>query len=265
MNNQKNTRDLVIVKVGTNTLIDHQQQCLDDKTFNSIGEQVLTLAKNGTHVIIVTSGAITAGALHESMDRNNIADTIELQRYAARGWDIVVQKWKSVLGDGRVSSALLTKRELHSEMMRSKLIDVIGCCFAHGDVMVVNENDVLSDDEIKFGDNDTLAAELATALKQNEDFDSVRLVLLTNRDGLNRVADDDSTVIRYVKNVADVLQYVGDMTDTHSRGGMRSKLIAAQKVTKNGIKMYIANGRKKNILLDTLKGGVGTFFDIISS
>lgn len=255
-----NNQNLVIVKVGTNTLIDHQEQCLDDKTFKSIGKQVLALVKDGTNVIIVTSGAITAGALHESMDRNDIVDTIELQRYAARGWDIVVQKWKLVLGDGRVSSALLTKRELHNRNMRSKLIDVVGCCFTHRDVLVVNENDVLSDDEIKFGDNDTLAAELAVVLKQEGDFGSVRLVLLTNRDGLNRVVDDDSTAIRYVKNVTDAFQYVGDITDTHSRGGMRSKLIAAQTVVANGIEMYIANGRSDESLLMVLEKQVGTFF-----
>jgi len=144
--------------------------------------------------------------------------------------------------------------------MRSKLIDVVGCCFTHRDVLVVNENDVLSDDEIKFGDNDTLAAELAVVLKQEGDFGSVRLVLLTNRDGLNRVVDDDSTAIRYVKNVTDAFQYVGDITDTHSRGGMRSKLIAAQTVVANGIEMYIANGRSDESLLMVLEKQVGTFF-----
>lgn len=260
-----NNRNLVIVKVGTNTLVNHEKQCLDDETFASIGEQVLKLINVDTNVIIVTSGAITAGALHESKDRQAIGDAVELQRYAARGWDIVVQKWKSVLGNGRVSAALLTKRELHNENMRSKLIGVINCCFAHGDVVVVNENDVLSDDEIKFGDNDTLAAELSIAMKENGEFDSIQLVLLTNRDGLNRVADDDSTVIRHVKNARDVFHYVNDMDDAHSRGGMRSKLIVAEKVTKNGISLHIANGRKRDTLLSTLKDKAGTVFSAVSS
>ena len=196
--------ELIIIKVGTNTLVDHDYDTLHHDVFARIGMEIRELHAQGYSVILVSSGAISAGVLHDAKKREHIDSTIELQRYAARGWDIVVQKWKDHIGDTRVSSTLLTKRELHDETMRSQICKVMTCCLSHGDAFLVNENDTISNDEITFGDNDQLAAELAIAMSKEKIFDTIQLVLLTNTNGLYRDIKDQSSRIKTVYSISEV-------------------------------------------------------------
>lgn len=255
-------KDLVIVKVGTNVLADTtgDVEQLDKQSFIQIGEELRKLSDEGVNIILVSSGAITAGVLAEKKRREAIDNVVELQRYAARGWDGVVQQWKAVMGEGRVSSALLTKREIHTETMRTKALNVISCCLAHGDIFVVNENDTISDDEIKFGDNDTLAAALAVECAKAALFRSVKLVLLTNINGLRTDKDDETTLIRKVTDIAEVEPYAGTAANGHSRGGMITKVRAARVAGQAGVPTYIADGRVTQAVGRVVKGEIGTHF-----
>lgn len=257
-------KQLLIIKVGTNVLTTthNESELLDDKVFKSIGKQARALTEKGFGVIIVSSGAITAGVISENKKRQDIKDMVELQRYAARGWDLVIQKWKSALGDNNVSSSLLTKREVHTESMRKQALDVISCCLSHGDVFIVNENDTISDSEIRFGDNDTLAAALAKECVSSQIFQSVKLIMLTNKNGLNRVVSDDNTLIRQVSDIREVEQFVRDSDNVHSRGGMTSKIQAARTATSCGVETYIANGRYENVIHCALNKQIGTYFTV---
>lgn len=263
--NYQREKELLVVKVGTNVLADTtgESEKLDDRSFESIGGEVRLLSDSGVGVILVSSGAITAGVIGEGRRREDIESATELQRYAARGWDTVVQKWKSVIGATRVSSTLLTKRELHTEDMRTKALGVINCCLAHNDVFVVNENDTISDDEIKFGDNDTLAAELAAVCAASGLFKSVKLVLLTNKDGLNKIADDDTTLIRTVTDIELVEQYAGNVANNHSRGGMKTKVQASKTACRAGVETFIANGRTEQAIDRALRREIGTYFQVV--
>lgn len=255
-------KDLLIVKVGTNVLAEtgNGHEKLNDEAFEAIGNEVRQQSDAGNGVILVTSGAITAGVFNEQKRREDIRSTVEEQRYAARGWDTVVQKWKSVIGNERVSSTLLTKREMHTDTMRTKLLGVIACCLSHSDIFVVNENDCLSDDEIKFGDNDTLAAALAAECAVAGLAKSVKLILLTNKDGLNEVADDDSTLIRTVTDIDLVEKFAGSAANGHSRGGMVTKIKAARTAKAAGVETYIANGRENHAISKTLAREIGMYF-----
>lgn len=150
--------------------------------------------------------------------------------------------------------------------MREKLLGVISCCLNHNDIFVVNENDCLSDNEIKFGDNDTLTGELAIAVSGLAR--SLHAVFLTNVNGLYRQADDESTVIRTVSmdkgecDIHDALLYTGEVTDSNSRGGMYSKVEATRKVTDSRTRgtAYIANGREAFAVTRALRGSIGTRF-----
>lgn len=256
--------DLLVVKVGTNVLAEtgNGYERLDNQTFELIGSEVRQLSDAGNGIVLVTSGAITAGVFGEQKRREGISCAAEEQRYAARGWDIVVQKWKSVIGNERVSSTLLTKREVHTDSMREKLLGVIACCLSYKDIFVVNENDCLSDDEIKFGDNDTLAAALVAECAISGLSKSVKLILLTNKNGLNQVADDDSTLIRTVTDIDLVEEFAGSATNGHSRGGMKTKVSAARIAKVSGVESYIANGRENNVISRTLLGEIGTHFTV---
>lgn len=257
-------KDVIIVKVGTNVLADttDSSDALDQQSFEKIGREVRALADAGTGVILVSSGAITAGVLGEKKRREDIENVFDLQRYAARGWDSVVQQWKGSIGSERVSSTLLTKREIHTEAMRTKALGVISCCLSHGDVFVVNENDTISDDEIKFGDNDTLAAAIAVECARAKLFRSVKLVLLTNIDGLRTHKDDETTLIRTVRDIAAVEHYAGKAANGHSRGGMATKVRAAKLAAEEGVETFVADGRIDGAIDRALAGKIGTRFTV---
>ena len=255
-------KDLIIIKVGTNVLthLGQEQDRLDAGSFTSIGGQARAYADRGYAVVVVSSGAITAGILGEQKCREDICDIVDEQRYAARGWDLVVQEWKRAIGAQKVSSTLLTKRELTTNKMRDKLISVMSRCFDYGDVFVVNENDCLSDDEIKFGDNDMLAATLAKVCQQSGQFSSTRLVLLTNINGLYRDIEDENTLISRVSDIEKVRQFAGGAANGHSRGGMRTKIQASHLATSAGIPTTIANGRASQVIDKALNSSTGTLF-----
>ncbi len=260
--NSQQEKNLLIIKVGTNVLADteHDSEKLNKTSFENIGREVRHLSDSGTGIILVSSGAITAGIVDEGKKRKEVKNAVELQRYAARGWDRVLQQWKLAIGDKRISSTMLTKREVHTKSMRDKALSVINCCLSHNDIFIVNENDTISDDEIKFGDNDTLAAALAVECINAGLFTSVKLLLLTNVGGLNKVAHDSTTLIRKVTDITSVEQYAGDATSNHSRGGMKTKVDAARTATRAGIETYITNGRTTRVITRTLDGEVGTRF-----
>jgi glutamate 5-kinase len=225
---------------------------------------VCQLTDEGGCVVLVSSAAITAGVLSDGKIRTGSEAVVEEQRYAARGWDTVVQKWKSTIGAERVSATLLTKREIHNGNMRRKALGVIACCFEHNDIFVVNENDTISDDEIKFGDNDALAAELAVALAQAGMFKSVQLVLLTDEHGLYKDINDRESLIRKVTDIDEVEGYANGTSSINSTGGMLTKVKAARQATEIGIKTYIAHGRVSNAIKRCLAREVGTYFAVES-
>ncbi len=253
-------KELIIIKVGTNTLVDHDYDALHHNVFAHIGMEIQALQAQGHSVVLISSGAISAGVLGDAKKREHVDDVTELQRYAARGWDIVVQKWKDHIGDARVSSTLLTKRELHDETMRRQICKVILCCLTHGDTFLVNENDTISNDEITFGDNDQLATELAIAMQKEKVFSSIKLILLTNTNGLYADIHDDSSRIEVVHPDDNVSRYINDSQDTHSRGGMASKLYAARRAVANNIETFIADGRTEDVIARTLSYQSGTSF-----
>lgn len=253
-------KELIIIKVGTNTLVDHDYDTLHGDVFANISTEIRDLQTQGYATILISSGAISAGVLGDAKKREHVSDVTELQRYAARGWDTVVQKWKEHIGASHVSSTLLTKRELHDETMRVQICKVILCCLAHGDTFLVNENDTISNDEITFGDNDQLATELAIALRKEEVFSSIKLILLTNTNGLYANIHDESSRIEVVQPDDDVSRYINDSQGTHSRGGMASKLYAARRAAANNIETFIADGRAEDVIARTLSHQSGTSF-----
>ncbi len=255
-------KDLLVIKVGTNVLASTAEgkDRLRLTSFRSIASDIRALQKRGYGIILVSSAAITAGSIEDGVERHTVSNTVEEQRLAARGWDIIVQKWKKAMGRKHISSALITKHDLTTHNTRKKLLQVISCCLGHSDVFLVNENDCLTDDEIKFGDNDILSAMLAATCATHGDFNSVALILLTNKNGLNRVVEDDATIIRTVENIDAIRRYAGESTSQHSRGGMISKIMAADIATNAGVPMYIANGHSSNPASNALDVKTGTYF-----
>ena len=257
--------NLLVVKVGTNTLADVDGGRLNEEAFRRIGGEVRNLTDEKTGVVLVSSGAITAGAMLDCQRCDEETEMVERQRYALRGWDEIIQRWKAAIGADRVSAALLTEQDLRREETRTKALGVIGCALAHGDVPILNENDAVCVEQIRFGDNDTLAANLAAELAISGMFRAVRLILLTNVDGLLKKENDASTIIREVTDIESVRQFAGDTKSKASRGGMKFKVNAAEIATSFGVETFIANGRdEQDAVSRAVAAEIGTRFAPLS-
>lgn len=242
--------DLLVVKVGTNTLIDTDRGALEisGQAYGRIGRELGALAAAGEKVVVVSSGAVATGLSLAGRNRQNVLTT-ELGGYAQAGWMEVTSQWKKAMGSSYAGSALLTKQNVQSD-----LSDWLICS---GGIRVVNEDD--ASDDI-FGNNDTMAAELTANFARSGGFNAVRLVMLTNTNGLYKVAHDATTIVRRVDDFDRAMKSASGATDVHSTGGMATKIQAAKFVSRHGVTAFIAHGREQSAISRALSGEIGTTF-----
>lgn len=242
--------DLLVVKVGTNTLIDTKRGGLElnRQAYDRIGRELVEIATTGTKIVVVSSGAVATGLGLTGKSRQNLLKT-ELGEYAKAGWAEVTSQWSRAMGGSYAGSALLTKQDMCGDLSDWLRLDK--------GAVVVNENDASSD---IFGNNDTMAAELTANFVRKGGFNTVRLVMLTNTHGLYEVAHDASTIIRRVDDFDRAMKSAGGATDTHSTGGMATKVQAARCVSRYGVTACIAHGGEQSAISRVLSGEIGTTF-----
>ena len=244
----------VVVKLGTNVLAD-AQGLLDEAAIRRIADQVIGLEERGIRVAIVSSGAIAAGVAELGLGKRPEA-LPQLQACAAVGQaKLMLMFDRALVAHGRHAAQILLVREDVED--RSRYLNVRNCIAALHDVgavPVINENDTVSVDEIRFGENDILAAMVTNLLRAD------LLVLLTTVDGVFRDAARREQ-FDVVEDMAAVLAAADGSRSSLGTGGMTTKLGAAAKVTAAGEMAVIANGRRPNVLADLLAGeAVGTLF-----
>jgi len=245
----------LVVKLGTQLLADSQRR-LDSAFLAEMAEQIATLRQRGISPTIVSSGAIGAG-LAELKLTERPTDLAQLQAVAAVGQRRLMDAWANAFDSHGIPVAqiLLTREDIDNRARFLNLRNTISAIHELGAVPIINENDTVSTDEIvriTFGDNDILAATVAHALGAD------LLVLLTVVDGL---LDASGHPVRLVSNVQHVQELVRHEKSALGRGGMDSKLVAAQMVTESGQAMIVANGREAGILISILDYKlVGTLF-----
>jgi glutamate 5-kinase len=241
----------VVVKVGTKVLSDRADR-LDTRRVASLCEQVHALKARGLTVVVVSSGAIAAGMAELGMKKR--PKTLpELQAAAAVGQSHLMAAYdENFRRHGyRAAQVLLTREVINDRVRYLNTRNAIHAMLELGAVPVINENDTISVDEITFGDNDYLAAMVTNLLRAD------LLVLLSTVDGLETpagvvldvVGADDETVKGLVRAEKTRL----------GKGGMGSKLEAADIARASGETAVIANGTRDNVLIDLLDGHkVGT-------
>ncbi|HEV7298909.1 MAG TPA: glutamate 5-kinase [Tepidisphaeraceae bacterium] len=245
----------VVVKLGTQLLNDASSR-LDAAFLATIAAQIATLARNGVHVSIVSSGAVSAGLRELGLDKRPV-DLAKLQAVAAVGQRRLMDAWAAAFAphDLHVGQVLLTREDVDDRTRFLNLRNTIHAIHELGAVPVINENDTVSTDEIvkiTFGDNDILAALVANALRAD------LLVLLSVVDG---ILDADSQPVRLVQSIDAARALVRTEKSALGKGGMNSKVEAARAVTGSGEAMVLANGRMPDVLPRILAGDeVGTLF-----
>lgn len=249
-----------VVKVGTSVLTG-PDGVLDPARIGHLAEQISAVMQTGRRVALVSSGAVGAGIGQLGLGRR--PDSLpQLQAAAAVGQSYLIRAYDEGLRKhGRhAAQLLLTHEDFDSRPRYLNMRNTLTALFEWDAVPIINENDTISVDEIKFGDNDRLAA-MVTNLIQ-----APLLVILSVVDGLYR-SDPGSgeTSGESVPLVPDLDEHVlglaGDSRSTMGTGGMRSKLQAARLVTRAGGSVIIASGKKPGPLTRILAGEpVGTLF-----
>jgi glutamate 5-kinase len=249
----------VVAKLGSSIVAGEGGGVRDD-VLDLVCEQVAGLHRGGEDVVLVTSGAIATGMrVLEMKQRPRAID--EMQAASAAGQGRLFRAYEQRLDAAGIHAAqvLLTAADLQMRTHYLNARQTIGRLLAWRVVPVVNENDTTATDEITFGDNDFLAAQVAIMLEAR------LLVLLTDTDGLHSAdprRSDDAQLIAEVRDPAELERYeIGEHTSPLGLGGMRSKVRAAEMAGAAGIPAVICNGTVGGQLRTAAAGeAIGTRF-----
>jgi glutamate 5-kinase len=249
----------LVVKLGSSIVAGDGGELRAD-VLDKVCEQVTALEGAGERVVMVTSGAIARGVRLMKLPARPAAMD-ELQAASAVGQGDLFRAYESRLAAHGVHAAqvLLTASDIAARTNYLNARQTLRRLLEWGVVPVVNENDTTATDEITFGDNDFLSAQVAILLEAR------LLVLLTDIDGLHTAdprVDASAELVREVTDFADVAALdVGDRTSTFGSGGMRSKVAAAEMAGEAGIPAVICNGTTAGTLEASAAGEpVGTRF-----
>lgn len=266
---EKVINKILVVKIGTSTLMKKSPtgtEMLDRQSFRQLGRQVLSLQASGYSVVLVSSAAITAGMVEAGVGLRpkKETDMPELQRLASIGWRQILNAWSEALPGVCVGELLLTRHELDLKSEREEALKVIHTLLKHGDIVIANENDAITHDEIAFGDNDTLSAALASQIGRSKLFgNDIYLILLSDIKGLYADRNDPTTLIKKVGDLSQYRPLAGNEGSSGGTGGMVTKFSAAEIASRGGVEMWIADGREENVLKCTLQGHSGTHFKLL--
>lgn len=244
---------ILVVKIGTK-VITSSDKSLSKERLKDIVNQIADILDKAFRVIVVTSGAIGAGMGLLGL-RKRPVKLEGLQAAASIGQSYLMQLYSGYFKERGylVGQILLTQDDFNDRKRYLNIKYTIQTLFNHKVVPIINENDTISTEEIRCGDNDRLSA-LVSDLCRAE-----TLILLTDVDGL---LDEKCNVINFVDEITPrILKLTRSSQCELGTGGMTSKLDAIRRAAASGIECIIANGRTKNILVDIVAGkSVGTRF-----
>lgn len=248
----------IVVKVGSSTVTDATGR-LDHENIKVLVEQIAATWAQGTECVLVSSGAIAAGLERLGL-RERPKEIAKVQAAAAVGQGLLVHEYTALFRghDIHTAQVLLTQFDMAHRELYLNAKRAIGELLSMGAVPVVNENDTTTVEEIKFGDNDTIAALVAVLVEAD------LLILLSDTDGLY-TGDPRQGVARHLTRVDEVTPEIERMasgigTDFGS-GGMVTKIHAAKIAGAARVGMYIADGRDPQVLQKIMNGReIGTYF-----
>jgi glutamate 5-kinase len=247
----------IVLKLGTGVLTDSRKQP-DLAQMEQLVAQVAEQRRAGKEVVLVSSGAVGAGMGALGHDRRP-GDLAELQACAAVGQSRLMATYAQLFSAFGlpVAQILLTHDDLQHHERHLNARNTLVTLLRHGVVPIINENDVVSFTELKFGDNDTLSALVASLLPAD------LLIILTTVDGvIENFGKANPRTIPAIEQIDGAIEKLAGGTNSATAvGGMASKIQAARIAVRSGIPLVIASGRKKRVLARVLAGEEeGTLF-----
>lgn len=246
----------LVLKIGTSTLV--RSSSIDESFLRDLARQIATLRREGWQSVVVTSGAVRAGL--NVLGRERAVNLAEKQAAAAIGQSLLMRAYRKALGkeELHVAQMLLTRADLGDRRRFLNARHTANQLFAWGVVPIINENDTVSTEEIRVGDNDTLAA--LSGLVVGAD----KVLLLSDVDGFY-LPGKDAPELEIPFITSEIEAAAGGAGSIGGTGGMRTKLEAARISTRAGTELIIAAGRASDIVLRVARGEkIGTRF-LVSS
>lgn len=248
----------LVVKVGSSLLVG--KQGLRRAWIEGLVAEIAAARGRGQDVIVVSSGAIALGAATLGLAKGGRGSLADAQAAAAVGQIALSGLWAELLGRHGLTAAqlLLTLEDLEDRRRYLNATATLTRLLDAGAVPVINENDSVATEEIRFGDNDRLAARVAQAARASA------VLLLSDVDGLydRNPADPAAKLLGQVKGVTAEIHAMatGESTSGMGSGGMTSKLQAAEIAERAGIALVIANGMPEAPVARVIEQGIGTLF-----
>ena len=233
---------IIVIKVGSSLLVDEDQNAINTAWLSGIAADIVRLKAAGKDVVVVSSGAIALGRRLLKINHNKLK-LQEKQAAAATGQVLLAHAWMDALGAHQVQTAqiLLSPDDTETRRKHLNARTTMMALLQLNAVPVVNENDTVATAEIRFGDNDRLAARVAAMMGAD------LLVLLSDVDGLytaNPNGDNSATHIGEIAQITpDIMAMAGPANAAYASGGMVTKLEAARIATSAGCQMIICNGQ----------------------
>lgn len=243
----------IAIKVGSNVLT-RKDGTLDITRMSALVDQIAELRREGIEVLLVSSGAVASGRseMHLPATETALMDSVEQrQLFSAVGQAKLMGRYVELFRDHgmHVGQVLTMKENFATPEQNQNQRQCMTAMLAHGVLPIVNENDTVCITELMFTDNDELSGLVARLM------DCQALIILSTIDGIYNGAPSDpaSQVIREVRLADDLSSLIRTETSSAGRGGMQSKYATAREVAHAGIHVYIANGKRDDILPDLLR------------
>lgn len=253
-------KKIVVLKFGTGTIAKSGGCEIDQKQVQRLAAEVSELIKSGTSCVLVTSAAIAAG-VHALKWEERPSDVSGKQAAAAVGQPALMAEYKRCFEKHGVTTAqlLLSHDDIYDAQRRHNAYETLKRLLQEPNVLpIINENDSVAIEEIRFGDNDQLSSEVALLVHAK------LLLLVTTADGLMATSEDaveKGQRIPIVRDVKEAFKHVTSEKGKHSTGGMKTKLQAVERAVNAGITAFILNGHLPGQIGAALEGqDVGTCF-----
>ncbi len=249
----------VVIKVGTNVLTNKDNRIVRP-VIHDIVRQISKLYEDDILSVLISSGSVIAGK--EVLGSSKIKDkSIRRQVFSSVGQPRMMRSYYETFHDYgmRCAQVLATKRDFNPGVWRENMINCYEGLLSEGIIPIANEDDATSVSNSMFTDNDEMASLVAELIEAD------MLIILTDINGFynGHPNDNHTNIIREVSSTEDLTHYIqeNEKGEAEGRGGMQSKLKIAQGTAAKNITTFIANGKRKDVIIDIVEGkSVGTRF-----